>query len=133
MYDDMEIPKNFEWTSRKVKYVKNKPPVSYLFKNLNVYYNYITFTDALFCITSFWVNDDLPLNVRNAIWEYNGWNKIIRKKLFSKGTEDAFIEKNGSIRLKETKFRIVFGIYLVQIKFKKWKSCPNLLVEYKEK
>jgi len=127
MYDDMVIPENFEWSSKKIKFFKTKPPISYLFKNLNVYYNYITYTDALFCITSFWVNDELPLNVRNAVWEHNGWNKIIRKKLFIKGEKITFSNKNGGIPLKEISFGAVYGIYLLQRKYKRIKSTPNLL------
>jgi len=125
MYDDMVIPDNFEWSSNKLKFFKTKPPISYLFKNLKVYYNYITYTDALFCITSFWVNDDLPLNVRNTLWEHNGWNKIIRKKLFIKGEKITFSEKSGGVPLKEISFGAVYGIFLLQRKYKRIKDDPN--------
>ena len=132
MYEEMDIPENFEWSSKKIKFFKTKPPISYLFKNLNVYYNYCTYTDALFCITSFWVNDDLPLNVRNAVWEHNGWNKLIRKKLFIQGEKVTFSSKEGGVPLKEISFGAVYGIYLLQKKYKRIKSCENLF-EKKEK
>ncbi|ORX45220.1 hypothetical protein BCR36DRAFT_585826 [Piromyces finnis] len=126
MYEEMKVPKDFEWSSRKLKFFKTKPPISYLFKNLKVYYNYCTYTDALFCITSFWVNDDLPLNVRNTLWEYNGWNKIIKKKLFIQGEKVTFSNKNGAIPLKEISFGAVYGIYLLQKRYKKTKSIDML-------
>jgi len=129
MYDDMVIPENFEWSSNKIKFFKTKPPISYLFKNLKVYYNYITYTDALFCITSFWVDDDLPLEVRNTLWEHNGWNKIIRKKLFIKGERITFSEKSGGVPLKEISFGAVYGIYLLQRKYKRIKDNPNFVSE----
>ncbi|ORY52206.1 hypothetical protein LY90DRAFT_670478 [Neocallimastix californiae] len=131
MYNDIEIPENFEWGSKKIKFFKTKPHISYLFKNLKVYYNYCTFTDALFCITSFWVNDDLPMNVRNALWEHNGWNKIIRKKLVIKGNTISISGQDCGIPIKEISFGAVYGIYLLQRQYKKWKSCDDLEVAYK--
>ncbi|ORX82612.1 hypothetical protein BCR32DRAFT_267543 [Anaeromyces robustus] len=126
MYNDIEIPENFEWSNRKLKFFKTKPPISYLFKNLKVYYNICTYTDSLFCITSFWVNDELPLNVRNALWEHNGWNKIIQRKLLNRGQKISFSGDNR-VSLKEVKFGVVYGIFLLQKKYKRSKSTDNLI------